>query len=236
MIDATFEQVAEWNRRVDSGARAVFEHRVLLGIGISSRRPEHGKVMEYHRLVAGELERSARWVRETVRVADALKEAIEAGIPVPLEIRDIAWAQVPTAIVNLRVGRPLGWREPDEDEDVGDSEADPEAQVEARVAEAVEALVEALGAVGDSQRRTELLETVIARLRESLESEPMATDPGVDSSGLATPAVDLLSGRPAPQTTEVERERPGDRPRPGRGRGRSGGGRSGRGPRQRGRD
>ncbi len=165
-MEPTFEQVVSWNREVGTGTRRAFEHRVLLGIGINMRRPEHGKVTDYHLRVADELERSDRWVRETVHVARAVNKAIEDGLQVPLEIRDIAWRKVPWAITNLRLGRPLLWEEPEEEEE--ESEVMSEEEFAAQVGEALAALVEALEVVESSRLRARLTQDAIARLEEVL--------------------------------------------------------------------
>ena len=39
--------------------------------------------------------RGARWIRVTTQVATAVELAIDQGITLPLEIRDLSWRKVP---------------------------------------------------------------------------------------------------------------------------------------------
>jgi hypothetical protein len=156
---ATLAQVEAWNAEVDSGSQGVFEHRVLLGIGILGMRPAHGGVMDYHERVAERLDRSERWVRETVRVAGAVKEAIVEGITIPLDISSMGWPGVPWALENLRHGRPMRWKKPKDD-----AEDEQEPSVADRVDLALVALVDVLGEVEDDVEREGLIRGAVRRL------------------------------------------------------------------------
>jgi len=158
-LEPTDDEIVSWNRAITKNARSGFEHRVLLGIAINGIRPAYGKVSEFTAQMADQLRRSGRWVRETVRVSSAVSLAVEQGIVLPLGIRDMAWSSVPGAIDNLRNGRPLDWKQPQEPKEPTDEER------EAAVAQALHSLTEALEAVADDQRRKELANQAIAALQ-----------------------------------------------------------------------
>lgn len=176
-LRATAEQLASWNEALSAGTEGVFEHRVLLGIAIESLRPKHGTVMEYHSELAGQLVRSERWLRETVRVSSAVRKALRDGVAIPLEIAEIGWADVPKAIVNLRNGRPLRWVEPKEPNEPSDEDR------ETAVAGALAMLVGALEAVEDPTRRGELVAEAVERLRGMVDHPAEVDDPDEPDGG-----------------------------------------------------
>jgi len=147
----TSAHLEAWNTAVTESAHSGFEHRVLLGVAINALRPQHGRVEAYANDVGKNLGRSVRWVRETVRVSSAVELAIDQKVALPLDIRDLAWSEVPGAIENVRNGRELGWKAPKE-------KVEPTVEEqEAAVEKALEKLVEALEGVRDAGRRGELV-------------------------------------------------------------------------------
>ncbi len=176
-VDFSTDHLTAWNQTVDESNRAGFEHRVLLGIAINRRRPEYGRVVDYQDSIAESLGRSTRWVQATMSVSATVDSAFQEGIVLPLELCDVSWYAIPSAVNNIRHGRPLDWK-PDKPRQLT-----PEQQ-EAAVAKAYRALDKALDAVEDPARRAALAQSLIEKLgghAEADESDPR--DPGRQLEG-----------------------------------------------------
>lgn len=101
-----------WDTAERARSVARFEFRILVGLAIWDGRPDWGSVGNYQSEVAEALGRTDRWVRRTTAVAREVRGATQAGVSLPLEIREVAWFRVPKAIENVRAGRPLDWVDP----------------------------------------------------------------------------------------------------------------------------
>jgi hypothetical protein len=225
-LDIDDDALARWNATVTSSGRVSFEHRVLLGIAITRRRPEWGTVGEYQAEVGESLDRSVRWIQATTRVSSAVSSAFTDGVVLPLEICDMAWSSIPGAITNLRNGRSLDWKPQKE---VREPTAE---EQEAAVAKALEVLKKALGEVVDAARRAALAGEVTEEMgafvvtevvdegeaEDEGNVEPIVTDADEERSGAPEPEPPA----PAPVRPQPDRPDRGDRPqrprRPGRGR------------------
>jgi hypothetical protein len=158
-IELTTEQLADWNEAITAGTRSSSEHRILLGLAIASSRPEHGRVGEFHAAMGQALNRSDRWIRETVRVSAVIGQAIVEGVALPVELCDMSWGRIPHGIDNLRKGRPVDWKPEKSDEPPS-----PEEQADA-VAKALAALDRALSAVQADEQRAVLIGEILDHLR-----------------------------------------------------------------------
>ncbi len=163
---ATDAQIEGWNATIGTAAHDGFEHRLLVGIAIQQQRPGHGGKRQNDAAIGERLGQSTRWVRETLRVAGAVSQAIAEGITIPLEVRDISWRSVPGAIENLRNGRALDFT-PQKVE----VEPTPEERAKA-VAEALAALTQALDEIQSSSQKATLATEAIATLQPYTEPEP----------------------------------------------------------------
>jgi hypothetical protein len=194
----TDDLLLEFNEVFTTATYQRFEHRALLGIAINAMRPAHGKVTEYTERVAKRLERGTRWVQDTVSVAECIELAIDQGVHLPLEIREIHWRKVPIAVDNIRNGRPLDFT-PRKSK----APTTPEERAQA-VAKALEALTRALDDIESSIQRTDLAAEAIETLR------PYADDDHADPEPQPEPE------RTAPAEPEREPEPTPQPPSPGR--------------------
>ncbi len=206
-FDPSDERLTGWNRAFTHTTHARFEHRTLVGIAINRRRPERGQVNAYNERIAKLLGRNARWVRDTANVAAAIQAAISDGVQLPLEIREVYWRAVPSAVQNVRQGHPLDWK-PDKLEQAKTLE-----ELEAAVTKAQKALEKALQAFPDPERWAELREECVERLR-GLEG-PETEEEGADEEPLPQRPVSPPGGRgPAgPGEGLDDSPGPGQRPR-----------------------
>jgi len=217
---ASDAQIERWNATIGTAAHDGFEHRLLVGIAIQQQRPEHGGKRQNDVAIGKQLDQSTRWVRETLRVAGAVSEAIAEGIAIPLDIRDISWRSVPVAIENIRHGRAFDFTPKKEKVD-----PTPEELHQAFL-EALQALTKTLEAFQSPTQRTTLATDAIAALQpytEKPESEGDEAASDVGDGGYFVPSTSPTDGEP-PGAFEPEPEprghsqprRPG-RKRPGRG-------------------
>ncbi len=140
-----------------------------MGLALERLRPRSGAVKAFHERVGERLDRSLRWLQETVKVSGEIEQAIDQGVPIPLEIMDLGWREVPRALDNLRQGRPMDYKAEKEKR-----EPTPEERA-AAVRAAIKKLSDALGAIeSESLRASPLTEA-----REALDE--------VDASDLLAP-------------------------------------------------
>ncbi len=111
-FEPTEQQLGDWNEAFTHTTHARFEHRTLVGIAIGRMRPKHGSITAFNERMAERLGRSTRWVRDTASVASTIHDAVVQGVHLPLELREVYWRAVPSAVENVRQGRHLRWTPP----------------------------------------------------------------------------------------------------------------------------
>jgi hypothetical protein len=200
-LSPTIETLSGWSEALTRSGRSGFEHRVLMGLGINALRPAHGSVAAHHQRISEQLGRGTRWIRETTRVATTVDLAREQGVALPLSIRDISWRKVPSAIENLRHGRPL---------DFTPRKQRPELTPDERADKArkrIQALTKALDAIDSPSLRAKLAQEALDTLRPHLGDQNDQDDPA------PPPAPE--PPEPSPQPPEPSPEPPArpDRPR-----------------------
>ncbi len=204
-------QLGAWNEAFTNATHQRFEHRALVGIALLRLRPVHGGIGAFHEQVAERLGRTSRWVRDTARVAGLIEEAMDEGVSIPLEIREISWVSVPGALDNVRQGHPLDWK-PDKLERAPTME-----ELEAAVDKALSKLEEALQAFPDPERWAAKRQEVVERIQALEEPAVEAEEPEPPTPRPAPPRPAPPAPRPAPPAPRPEpRERD---PRQPRGRG-----------------
>ena len=106
-VSADQQQTRRWNEAVLKAGQQSFDFRVLLGLAIEAGTPRHGQKARYQARVGKRLDRSPRWVRETVLTACNVQLAVQEGVPLPTKLRKVRWRDVGKCIDNLREGRAL---------------------------------------------------------------------------------------------------------------------------------
>ena len=154
----TEDLILDFNQIFTNATHQRFEHRTMLGLAINAMRPAHGKITEFHERIAERLGRGTRWVQDTVSVAESIGLAIDQGVALPLEIREIYWRKVPTAVDNVRNGRSLDFT-PKKEMVI----PTPEERTQA-VAQALQALTEALEDIQSPTQRSTLATQAITAL------------------------------------------------------------------------
>lgn len=196
-LPVTTQILSSWNQAITASSRSSYEHRIVLGMAIESLRPDYGKVGELHSAMGQTLERSSRWVRETVRVAGAVAQAFEQGFALPIELCDLSWSSIPGAVENVRQGRSLDFKPKKEV-----LEPTPEEQA-ATVTRVLQTLEDALQAVADPKQRV----TLALGARAALEPYTQVPEPDPEPEPEPEPEP-ALEPEPEPVAPEPEPQRP----------------------------
>ncbi len=208
---STREDVRTWNEAIVEGRSSGFDYRVLLGLGVDAQKPGHGDVKAYYERVGTQLERSGRWIQLTVQVALDIHLALKEEVPLPGEIREVPWHLVPSAIENVRDGRPC--------DDWPKTEKPKEGEKE--IAKRVRQLVSALKKMEDSEEQGRALRhsvDALLKLAKKLgHAVPRCQLPGIEEAETRTVA-EVPDVVPDPVADEAPgRRRPrGSGPRGGR--------------------
>jgi len=198
--------IVDFNTVFTNATHQRFEHRALVGFVINAMRPAHGEVTAFNARIAERIGRGVRWVRDTANVAESIGAAIKQGVTLPLEIREVYWRKVPSAVDNIRHGRALDFV-PKKEKVV----PTPEERAQA-VAQAIQALTKALEAIPSPTQRATLATEAIAALEPLTEIEPNDSPAAPEPS--PEPPVPSPEPEPEPEPGEPSRpRRPGRRPR-----------------------
>jgi hypothetical protein len=154
--------IIERNQLFANATHQRFEHRALLGIAINNLRPEHGEIGDYNKRIADRIGRSPRWVQDTANVAQAISTAIDEGVSLPLDLREVYWRKVPGAVENIRQGPPIDFVPKK-----AKVEPTPEQKAQA-VEKAIQTLTEALDAIDSTSQRQALTTKALEALEPYL--------------------------------------------------------------------